>query len=323
MKAYKWLVVFLYLSFGSSTAVWAGIVNNHWVVKKGDTLYGIARAIYPKSVRSQAKLRKSIVKLNRHVFAKGAKGLSVGDRIRLPGYVFGQSGSIKKKAQTKKRVVVKPKIKKRSDKVKQASSRKKKPAQNKRSAKESARTTVYSSNSQFASDVSMSMGYSLGGDVALISQGGHDISFGSGAHLRFAYDGLWRKTHGFRLALGYQYDKVTADGSDGITDSGQLKGSYLQSMYLFKHSNSLLGIGVSLHDVLYYDTDIYNDTLTVREVVNTEYQAAVGPVLMYEHSRIFGYHTLGLSHTVLESNVFDSLVVVDMSRTEIYYRFNF
>ena len=318
MKSIYIVIISIVLSLGSYSVAWAGLVNKHWVVKSGDTLYAIARAVYPKSVRSQAKLRKDIVKLNRRVFAKGAKGISVGDKIKMPGYVF-KTSTVAKKKLPKRQTSAPVKLadpKKIVTKSKQTAKTATKPStDNKRPSKNIPRNTVYNknSNSNFSSDISLNFGYSVGGDnTPANTQGGHDITFGSGGHLRLSYDGLWRHTQGFRISLGYQYDKVTAG-----SDSAQLSAVYLQAMYLYNITNSLLGVGVTYLDGISFDTDIAGTQ------ESSEYRPKNGILLMYEYKKLFGSHIAGISHTVIESESVLNQSFVDSTRTELYYRLEF
>lgn len=65
--------------------------GNEWKVKSGDTLYAIARAIYPGNASKQASLRKDIMKLNPSVFANGANNMKVGEVLKLPDYAVAKS----------------------------------------------------------------------------------------------------------------------------------------------------------------------------------------------------------------------------------------
>jgi len=127
-----------------------------------------------------------------------------------------------------------------------------------------------------------------------------------------SYDGLWNKKSGYRLSLGHQYDKVTAG-----SDSGEVTQSYLQGLYLYNTTASLLGMGVSYHDNILRTTDLSS------VIVETEYEPAAGLVLIYEYKKLFGNHIAGVSYISLESENSVTNVKQDMSRTEIYYRLSF
>jgi len=401
MNMYKLSVLFIFCSFFSIEA-WSGYDGKYWVVKKGDTLYAIARSFYPKSARSQLKLRKDIISLNQNVFANGSKGLFIGLKLHLPQYVSSVSqSSVKTKTQrvklfsdpnllsenkwiikrgdtlysiarhffpksnrkqyhlrkeiislnpdvfsggtnkmevglalimpdklvkkTETRLVATPVVEdvspdtntiKENRKTSYADKVSKTPVKAIEDKPEVSRTSYEKRkntiSSDFESNVSFSIGYSLGGDTVLISTDGHDITLGSGAHLRFSYDGLWDNKQGYRIALGYQFDQVTAG-----SDSGQLEQMYLQSAYLFNMGHSVIGIGLSLHDNIAFESDIS----AVK--TNTDFDTAAGLVVLYEYKRFLGNHIVGLSHTVLDSKNMSSQADVDMSRTEVYYRWSF
>ena len=290
------------------------LTENKWIIKRGDTLYSIARHFFPKSNRKQYHLRKEIINLNPEVFSGGANKMEIGLALIMPDRVV-------KKAETK--VIAVPVIEKVSPITNTI-----KENQNTRLSKEIESTSeIYiedkppvqkkrrimsSSSSDFDSIVSVSVGYSLGGDTALVSTGGHDISYGSGAHLRFSYDGLWNNKQGYRIALGYQLDQVTAG-----SDSGQLEQMYLQSTYIYNIDNSVFGIGLSLHDSIAFESDISAVKTTA------DFDAATGLVVLYEYKRFLGDHILGLSYTALDTKSSLNQAEVDMTRTEVYYRWDF
>ena len=72
-------------------------VNNHWLIKSGDTVYSIARKMHPGDVKKQVRFRRELVKANPDIFAGNSNLMSVGSKLRLPGYV-----TIKKPAQNTK-----------------------------------------------------------------------------------------------------------------------------------------------------------------------------------------------------------------------------
>jgi len=103
------LVIFLTYCFYLPSAS-AGDSNvNEWKVRSGDTLYAIARAIYPENARKQARLRRDIIKLNPSVFANGANNMKVGVVLKLPPDIILE-GVERKSAQPKARVSVKPPV---------------------------------------------------------------------------------------------------------------------------------------------------------------------------------------------------------------------
>jgi len=291
--------------------------DNRWIIKRGDTLYSIARQFFPKSNRKQYHLRKEIISLNPDVFSGGTNKMEVGLALIMPDRLV-------KKTETK--IVMSP-VANDVSPVTNTIKENQKVTRNKEvlddperyiedkpetiEPAQKSRKTARSS-SDFESKVSLSIGYSLGGDTALVSSGGHDITFGSGAHLRLSYDGLWDNKQGYRIALGYQLDQVTAG-----SDSGQLKQTYLQSAYLYNLDHSVLGIGLSLHDNIVFETDISAVKTTA------DFDGAVGMVVLYEYKRFLGDHIIGLSHTSLDSKNSSNQVEVDMSRTEVYYRWRF
>jgi len=69
----------------------ADILNgSHWIIKPGDSLYKIARNIFPDSTKKQALLRKELIKQNPQAFRNGAANISVGDELQLPAFAIKQ-----------------------------------------------------------------------------------------------------------------------------------------------------------------------------------------------------------------------------------------
>ncbi len=64
--------------------------DSYWVIKPGDSLYKIARIIYPESTKKQAQLRKALIKQNPEVFKNGIGNISVGDKLQLPDFAIQQ-----------------------------------------------------------------------------------------------------------------------------------------------------------------------------------------------------------------------------------------
>lgn len=296
------------------------VANNQWRIKRGDTLYSIGRYFFPGSGRQQYRLRKEITQLNPDVFGKGKGRLEIGMLLRLPDYLVKEEDKpevvVPVERPVERPVVsqpVKPVVTRPRPEVKVALPE---PVEEQKPIPEQAQSRVtrparVASASDYDDFYSLSIGYSFGGDDALIASGGHDISFGSGAHLRFNYDGLWDHKQGIRLGLGYQIDQVTAGD-----DSGELTQIYLQSMYIYNFDSSLIGIGLAYHDSIVFESDI-SGTITTFEP-----DAAVGAVVFYEYKRFLNDHIIGLAHSSLKTED-ASGAAIDMSRTELYYRWQF
>ena len=279
----------------------------------------IARHFFPKSGREQYHLRKEIMQLNLSLFGRDANNMEIGLALTMPDRLVekdkkeqvvipvvkdipaeAETSPVVTRQSTVPAPVEEPFGAKREDEMLEA-----KPVQQR--AERVSRTS-----DQYASIFALNFGYSFGGDDALIASGGHDVSFGSGAHLRLSYDGLWNNRQGYRLALGYQFDKVTAG-----SDSGQLEQTYLQTLYLYNFRNAVVGIGLSLHTGIVFESDISSVQTTA------DFDDTSGVMVMYEHNRLFGDNIFGISHTVADSKNSSSQVEVDISRTEIYYRWQF
>ncbi|RDH81123.1 MAG: hypothetical protein DIZ80_13475 [endosymbiont of Galathealinum brachiosum] len=88
----KYLISLLLISSLFTTELYAGISNGtHWIIKPGDSLYKIARTVFPDSAKQQAKLRKELVSQNPIAFKNGAGNISVGDKLQLPDFAIKQN----------------------------------------------------------------------------------------------------------------------------------------------------------------------------------------------------------------------------------------
>lgn len=70
-------------SMGASAAV---VDGTHWVIEPGDTLYKIARTMFPGNTLKQTQLRKELISQNPQIFKSGANSISVGDKLLLPSF---------------------------------------------------------------------------------------------------------------------------------------------------------------------------------------------------------------------------------------------
>jgi len=69
----------------------ADILNgSHWIIKPGDSLYKIARNLFPNNTKKQALLRKELIKQNPQAFRNGPANISVGDKLQLPDFAIKQ-----------------------------------------------------------------------------------------------------------------------------------------------------------------------------------------------------------------------------------------
>jgi len=81
------LPVFLIFSLPTNADIVSG---SHWVVKSGDSVYGIARNVYPNDTKMQARFRKELVKANPNIFKGNANLMSVGSQLKLPAFAVSK-----------------------------------------------------------------------------------------------------------------------------------------------------------------------------------------------------------------------------------------
>ena len=95
-----------------STGLCAGLLNgSQWIIKPGDSLYKIARSIYPNNTKQQAQLRKALVEQNPSVFKNGSSNISVGDKLQLPAFAIVKKRTAPVSAPVKIAKQTKPKTK--------------------------------------------------------------------------------------------------------------------------------------------------------------------------------------------------------------------
>ena len=58
--------------------------QSRWLVRAGDTVYSIARQVFPGDTRQQARFRKQLISANPEIFSRGARHMKVGVRLKLP-----------------------------------------------------------------------------------------------------------------------------------------------------------------------------------------------------------------------------------------------
>ena len=67
--------------------VQAGVVgDSNWLVEKGETVYGIARKVFPDDRAKQKQFRQELIRRNPDIFKGNANLMSIGTILRLPGF---------------------------------------------------------------------------------------------------------------------------------------------------------------------------------------------------------------------------------------------
>ncbi len=301
-----------------------GFSGTQWVVRKGDTLYAIGRAIYPADVPRQARLREDIVRLNPFVFANGANNMVVGIVLRLPDYV-GAARATTSEVRPKviesapapmpapvevtqapapqpvttvakpesKAPTIDPVVPESSVKIESAAQQL--PPGDQRRKPAAARVD---------GGIFVSLGYSFGGDMVVDIDDGPDIDAGSGIQARLGYERMPQLGGGYRLALGFQYD--TAKDTS-------FRSTYMSLAYQYRQNPVVYGIGIVAH---------VGPELEVNDVT-TDFDAAYGVTAYLENVGGGSLAGWGLSYTALDYEEEDSNSSVDASRAEIYYSWRF
>ena len=299
--------------------------GKQWLVKRGDTLYSISRALAPGDTGKQKQLRQDIIRLNPQAFANGVSNLAVGVILQLPDY--GESKAPlpklaepapaaveplpKAAAEPAASVAVAPLPKPAAEPAAPVAVEPAPiPAAETAAAVEvvkpeptiepEASTTDYSIDSGFLA----SLGLAYGGDKLVSIDNGLDIMGGSGINLRLGYQQLRDDGHGYRVALGHQYHSA-----EGVS----LNSTYLQGAYQYQQKPVVYGIGVVAHPGAELD-DVD---------LKIDFDSAIGLLLYVENVGNGNLAGWGLSYTALDFDDKDSSDSVDASHVEIYYNWHF
>lgn len=276
--------------------------GSEWRVKRGDTLYAIGRAIFPGDARRQTQLRQDIVRLNPAVFADGANNMAVGVVLKLPDYVALEAAPATQpeiKTDEKLPAVAAPESTATTGQPK--STPKAEPA-----AKAASRPALPRvKGSYFAS-----AGFSFGGDEVVEVDSGLDFLAGSGAHFNLGYETLENRRHGYRVALGLQYNLTLGGGSDDAT----LRDTYLLGAYQYRADDLVYGVGLVRQLGATVDNDAGDDI---------DYDAANGIVFYVEDVGNGQWAGWGLSYTSIELDEQGSDETADASRIQAYYSWRF
>jgi hypothetical protein len=279
----------------------AMVSGKEWKVARGDTLYAIARAVYPGDTRKQARLRRDIMDLNPSVFANGANNMAIGTRLQLPDYV------IAKPAPPSPREPVPgsepgPLENAPEPAIKSA------PSAPVAESEPEPRTPSGGSSTPSRVDYNFlfSLGYSYGGEKLDDLDADYGPA-GVGGHVRIGYEEIHRNGSGYRIALGIQYS--AAEDSSG---SSSFRDGYLNLAYQYRARPLVYGVGVIVSSGAKLDGNAAVD-----------YEAAIGAVVYLENVGSGGLAGWGLSYTSLEIEEKDSSSTFDASRAELYYSWRF
>jgi len=84
---------------GSGLSALSG--DSHWVVEKGDSVYSIARKVFPDDVAKQRQFRKELVTSNPAIFNGNANQMSVGASLLLPAFAVSKPVVVKPVVESK------------------------------------------------------------------------------------------------------------------------------------------------------------------------------------------------------------------------------
>ncbi|MCK4587527.1 MAG: hypothetical protein KAU29_09300, partial [Gammaproteobacteria bacterium] len=275
-----------------------------WKVMRGDTLYAICRAIYPRDARKMARLGRDIKKLNPSIFANGKSNISVGVVLKLPAYVPTESVPSKvggpkvgEPAPTPipDKVTPKPAL----QPVAPASDVEPQPEA------PTVKGQPASSPSRTKGGAVVSLGLSYGGDELVDVVGGADIFAGNGVQLRLGYEQMFQHGSGYRMSLGLQYYTL-------LSQDASFRDTYLQLAYQYRANPIVYGIGV-----------VFDAGATLETNTTTEYDPAIGAVMYMEYVGSGILAGWGLSATSLDIEEKTSGTSADASRAELYYSWRF
>jgi LysM repeat protein len=301
-----------------------------WKIKQGDTLYAISRALFPGDVTMQAKVRRDIRLLNPEVFQNGAKNIKVGTLLNLPDYVSQHAAKPKSPpvptAEPTPAVIPLP-----APPSQLSVTPEEPPAENLEAAPivekaienkvSHAVETKQSPVSELNYSWALTIGYSEGGDKLVSISGHHDISShninaGSGAHVRVGFDAIPTSGSGYRIALGYRYDRTKAGNGDA-----SLSDLYLQTAYQYRANTLLYGAGIVTHP----GPKLTVNTTNITSSRTTDFKSAVGLLLYLEYIGDGKGNALGASYTSIKYKVGGTSTQSSFngSQVELYYSWKF
>ncbi len=293
--------------------------GQRWIVRRGDTLYSIGRAVFPGNSRRQAQLREDIIRLNPVAFARGASAMEVGAVLLLPDYARLTPGPAPATAPATRQAQPEPVAKTPTAKTTPQPESIEKPepvpepqpepelvsaTQAPEQTRESRRAQPTASRSDRTGRFVASLGGSAGGDVLVRVDQWPDLTAGFGAQGRFGYEWMPRNGSGFRASLGLHYNIVM----DGSKDAS-FQNTYWQLAYQYRKDSLLYGIGIVADNGATLDDD--GDT--------TDFDSATGLTLYVEQAGGGIVQGWGAAATILEIEVEDSGEDANASRLEIYY----
>lgn len=282
-----------------------------WKVERGDTLYGIARSIYPQDTRRQARLRQDIVALNPAVFANGANNLAIGTRLRLPAYVAAETApavsveAAPRPAPEPVDILPEPTPEPAPPAPVAASepTPKSAPSAPVTESEPGPPAAAPSAAARADDNFLLSLGYSYGGEKL----DNLDETYGPagvGAQLRLGYERIFRNDSGFRVALGLHYSRAST--------TEYFRDTYLNLAYQYRAAPLVYGAGVIVSGGARLDAN-----------ATVDYDGATGALVYVENIGRGDLAGWGLSFTALEIEEEDSDSSFDASRAELYYSWRF
>ena len=70
----------------------AGVSSDggYWVIERGDSVYSIARKVFPDDAKKRSRFRRELLENNADVFKGNPGHINIGDRLRLPAFAVAQ-----------------------------------------------------------------------------------------------------------------------------------------------------------------------------------------------------------------------------------------
>ncbi len=82
--------------------------DGYWVVESGDSVYSIARNVFPDDQHKRRQLRKELIEKNTAVFKGNPGRINVGDRLALPAFAISRPVKAEEKIEPVRAEIVPP-----------------------------------------------------------------------------------------------------------------------------------------------------------------------------------------------------------------------
>jgi hypothetical protein len=84
--------------------------DGYWVIESGDSVYSIARNVFPDDAKKRSQFRKQLIENNTAVFKGNPGRINVGDRLALPAFAISKPVKVEEKVEPVQAEVIPPPV---------------------------------------------------------------------------------------------------------------------------------------------------------------------------------------------------------------------